>query len=240
MKRFLLAFLAVLMIVSGCTVTKQSLIKELGSNPDTELASLCVDFFQNYDKKPATQIELTYEDDTTVTVNDPILIQRFYRYITNISVKAKSTAADQSGEIIRLALDNGTLVLPMEFVGDALVLGNIAYELADASVLLQLVRQIKEGTTPVHVKKSENYTARIDSLVQVGNSLTADLEFVNTSEEDIDTIEATVIFVDKTGKIMATKKINTKLENPLEPKGSYWIAVSCDYKDTIDDVTFQD
>ena len=240
MKRFLLAFLAVLMIVSGCTVTKQSLIKELGSNPDTELASLCVDFFQNYDKKPATQIELTYEDDTTVTVNDPILIQRFYRYITNISVKAKSTAADQSGEIIRLALDNGTLVLPMEFVGDALVLGNIAYELADASVLLQLVRQIKEGTTPVHVKKFENYTARIDSLVQVGNSLTADLEFVNTSEEDIDTIEATVIFVDKTGKIMATKKINTKLENPLEPKGSYWIAVSCDYKDTIDDVTFQD
>ena len=221
-------------------MTKQSLIKELGSNPDTELASLCVDFFQNYDKKPATQIELTYADDTTVTVNDPILIQRFYRYITNISVKAKSTAADQSGEIIRLALDNGTLVLPMEFVGDALVLGNIAYELADASVLLQLVRQIKEGTTPVHVKKFENYTARIDSLVQVGNSLTADLEFVNTSEEDIDTIEATVIFVDKTGKIMATKKINTKLENPLGPKGSYWIAVSCDYKDTIDDVTFQD
>lgn len=228
------------MIIGGCTVTKQSLIKELGSNPDTELANLCVDFFQNYDKKPATQIELTYEDDTTVTVNDPILIQRFYRYITNISVKAKSTAADQSGEIIRLALDNGTLVLPMEFVGDALVLGNIAYELADASVLLQLVRQIKEGTTPVHVKKFENYTARIDSLVQVGNSLTADLEFVNTSEEDIDTIEATVIFVDKTGKIMATKKINTKLENPLGPKGSYWIAVSCDYKDTIDDVTFQD
>ena len=183
---------------------------------------------------------MRYEDETVITVEDPILISRFYRYINQITVKSKTTADKVSGEVIQARLSNDNLSVPFEFIGDYLVWGDVAYELGDASKLLKLAREIRSESTPAHTKEYDSYKAHIDSLVNVNETLTADVQFTNTSEENVTVLEATVIFIDADGKIMATKKISYTPDNPLEPEQSAWVAVSCDFQEAIEDVTFQE
>ena len=145
-----------------------------------------------------------------------------------------------SGEVIQARLSNDNLSVPFEFIGDYLVWGDVAYELGDASKLLKLAREIRSESTPAHTKEYDSYKAHIDSLVNVNETLTADVQFTNTSEENVTVLEATVIFIDADGKIMATKKISYTPDNPLEPEQSAWVAVSCDFQEAIEDVTFQE
>ena len=240
MKRYIGILMVLLLLVAGCTVTRQTLIRELQSNPNTELASAAVEFFRDYEQKPATKIAMRYEDETVITIEDPILISRFYRYINQITVKSKTTADKVSGEVIQARLSNDNLSVPFEFIGDYLVWGYVAYELGDASKLLKLAREIRSESTPAHTKEYDSYKAHIDSLVNVNETLTADVQFTNTSEENVTVLEATVIFIDADGKIMATKKISYTPDNPLEPEQSAWVAVSCDFQEAIEDVTFQE
>ena len=240
MKRRLIALLIVTVLVSGCSAGSQSLLKQLNNNPDKEAVSSLTNFFKNYADDPADQITLTFADGSSKTTNDSILINRLYKDLMAVTVKKASQNTSLTGDKVLVTLtkdDNSSTSL--QFVGKYVVIGEVSYELSGASPFLTLVAQIQSDTTSKHELKNTTYTVLITTLSHSGDSMVADVKFTNTSSENITSVAATIVFLDESGKIQATKKFSQDLSNPLAPNETYWTKISCDYKEEIVDVTFQ-
>ena len=240
MKRRLIALLIVTVLVSGCSAGSQSLLKQLNNNPDKEAVSSLTNFFKNYADDPADQITLTFADGSSKTTNDSILINRLYKDLMAVTVKKTSQNTSLTGDKVLVTLtkdDNSSTSL--QFVGKYVVIGEVSYELSGASPFLTLVAQIQSDTTSKHELKNTTYTVLITTLSHSGDSMVADVKFTNTSSENISSVAATIVFLDESGKIQATKKFSQDLSNPLAPNETYWTKISCDYKEEIVDVTFQ-
>ena len=240
MKRRLIALLIVTILVSGCSAGSQSLLKQLNNNPDKEAVSSLTNFFKNYADDPADQITLTFADGSSKTTNDSILINRLYKDLMAVTVKKTSQNTSLTGDKVLVTLtkdDNSSTSL--QFVGKYVVIGEVSYELSGASPFLTLVAQIQSDTTSKHELKNTTYTVLITTLSHSGDSMVADVKFTNTSSENISSVAATIVFLDESGKIQATKKFSQDLSNPLAPNETYWTKISCDYKEEIVDVTFQ-
>ncbi len=240
MKRRLIALLIVTILVSGCSAGSQSLLKQLNNNPDKEAVSSLTNFFKNYADDPADQITLTFADGSSKTTNDSILINRLYKDLMAVTVKKTSQNTSLTGDKVLVTLtkdDNSSTSL--QFVGKYVVIGEVSYELSGASPFLTLVAQIQSDTTSKHELKNTTYTVLITTLSHSGDSMVADVKFTNTSSENITSVAATIVFLDESGKIQATKKFSQDLSNPLAPNETYWTKISCDYKEEIVDVTFQ-
>lgn len=241
MKKKSIIFLFVLILLAGCTNSKQSLLQELGSTPDTELASSLVSFFADYESDPATKIVLR-DADREAEVTDPILIQRIYGNIMKITVKSEMDSAGLTGSTMTIEMIKGTDSVQMKFVDNKfLVLGSVAYEVGDASKLIRLSQQILDGTTPSHEKEFTGCKGEIISLDgnEEQEQMTAVVRISNTGTADVSEYAFTVVFLDENGKVLATKKCSQTLDEPLIPGASVLVEVNCDYREDITDVTFQ-